>query len=395
MNIEELMSGIAVVIDDAYGRKNGDDKDTIFELVEKIEDKWKVPFYTTHEIPFDKKICRNLLQSASFILLDWKLWPGRSAELEQEGIANNIRFLEQAKECFVPVFIFTNESKDDVIDKLGDLYDKENPKKNFIFIKGKIELASGGFSEPIRAWLQGNASVYTLKTWEQAFYEAKRNLFSTMYDKNPDWPKIFWQCYEDDGVDPSSSMTRLVNDILLGRIETGIFEKKYLGSEKENLAIDSEHIKSIIEAASFIKGENLPENEIRAGDLFKPTDSKYYFLNIRPDCDLIPRKEGIKRDGVELYCIRGEEIQASKKRRSNEGVSESIVFPVCGGKTIKFKFKNLQQKKYSEIKGYRRVGRLIHPYITRIQQSYALYLQRQGLPRIPEEAIETIKKQKA
>ena len=390
MNIEDLMSGIAVVIDDAYSRKNGDDKDTIFELVEKIENEWKVPFYTTHKIPSDEKVCRNLLQSASFILLDWKLWPKNSQELlEQEGIANNIRFLEQAKEYFVPVFIFTNESEDDVIDKLGDLYDKENPGNNFIFIKGKIELASGEFSEPIEAWLQGNASVYTLKTWEQAFYEAKRNLFSTMYDKNPDWPKIFWKCYEDDGVDPSSSMTRLVNDSLLGRIETGIFEEKYLGSEKESPGIDSEHIKSIIEAASFIKGENLPD-EIRAGDLFKLPKGKY-LLNIRPDCDLISR-DGKERDNIELYCIRGTKMRPAEIEKSyerghfNERVSESIVFSVCGGKTIKFRFEDLQQKKYSEIKG-NRVGRLIHPYITRIQQRYALYLQRQGLPRIPEEAI--------
>ena len=137
MNIEDLMSGIAVVIDDAYSRENGDDKDKIFELVENIEDTWKVPCYKTHEIPSDEKVCRNLLQSASFVLLDWKLWPGGSTELEWEGVKNNIHFLEQAKEYFVPVFIFTNESEEDVIGKLGDLYDEENPGNNFIYYKEK------------------------------------------------------------------------------------------------------------------------------------------------------------------------------------------------------------------------------------------------------------------
>ena len=34
-----------------------------------------------------------------------------------------------------------------------------------------------------------------------------------------------------------------------------------------------------------------------------------------------------------------------------------------------------------------RIGRLLPPYITRVQQKYAHYLQRQGLPRIPKQAI--------
>ena len=53
-----------------------------------------------------------------------------------------------------------------------------------------------------------------------------------------------------------------------------------------------------------------------------------------------------------------------------------------------FKFNDLYKKEYPQISDDR-VGRIIHPYITKIQQRYALYLQRQGLPRIPEEALKT------
>ena len=52
----------------------------------------------------------GLLEAASFILLDWRLWPAGADELERAGVASNIRFLEQAKDYFVPVFIFTNEA---------------------------------------------------------------------------------------------------------------------------------------------------------------------------------------------------------------------------------------------------------------------------------------------
>lgn len=31
-----------------------------------------------------------------------------------------------------------------------------------------------------------------------------------------------------------------------------------------------------------------------------------------------------------------------------------------------------------------RVGRLLPPFVTRVQQRYASYLQRPGMPRIPE-----------
>lgn len=391
MDIKDLMSGIAVVIDDAiddaYGKTGSADKnDKISELVKRIENEWKIPFYKTHEIPSDEMV-NSLLRSASFILLDWKLWPSGAKNLESNGIASNINFLKQAKDYFVPVFIFTNESKDDITDEISELYDKDNPERNFIFIKNKAELASG-ISKPIKDWLQGNASVYTLKTWEQTFYKAKRNLFSSMYDKSPDWPKVFWKAYEDDGVAPSSSMTRLINDSVLGRMETGLFEEEYLSSCVSN--ISSEEIKSIITEASFVQKENLSGNELRAGDLFKQSQGRY-LLNIRPDCDCVPRSND--QEDIALYCIKGERIGPSEikklydKGSFNERVSESIVFAGHDNKTIKFNFKELHLAKYSEIKD-QHVGRLIHPHITRIQQRYSAYLQRQGLPRIPKEAIE-------
>ena len=69
-----------------------------------------------------------------------------------------------------------------------------------------------------------------------------------------------------------------------------------------------------------------------------------------------------------------------------ESVGESIAFAACNGKSVRFKFKKLRVKRFAEIKD-ERIGRLLHPCVTRIQQRYALYLQRQGLPSIPEGAI--------
>ena len=386
MDIKNLMSGIGVAIDDAFGPSNlAENDDKIFKLVKGLETEWQIPFYINHEIPSDD-VCKNFLQSASFILLDWKLWPSNASNLEKDGIENNKRFLKRAKEYFVPVFIFTNENPEDIINAISplDFYDEKNPRKNFIFVKSKSEMLDE-FSSPIRDWLKENASVYTLKTWEQAFYEAKRNLFSAMYERTPDWPKVFWKAYKDDSVDPSSSMVNLINNNMLARMETRIFENEVLG--KKPYAIDNTDIKSVLGGASFIPVEKLAD-DLKGGDIFKK-DGKY-FINIRADCDCIPRKKG---QIINLFCIEGKFINSRQTKKLHEGghfnerIWQSIVFGVDQGKSIEFDFRNFTQKPFEEMKD-KRIGRLIHPYITRIQQRYAFYSQRQGLPRIPEEAIE-------
>ena len=176
MNIKNLMSGIGIVIDDALEKDSKNSSDKIFQIVEKLEKEWEIPFYKTDKIPSDN-ICNSLLQSASFILLDWKLWSGNASQLEKNGIEANINFLNRAKDYFVPVFIFTNENPGDVMDKLPDfLYDRERPEKNFIFINQKEQLVQSKSSglQSIEAWMEKNTSVYFLKTWEQAFYKSKR-----------------------------------------------------------------------------------------------------------------------------------------------------------------------------------------------------------------------------
>ena len=382
------MSGIAVVVDDAYSESKENKNDKIFQIVEKIEKEWEIPCYKVKKIPLDN-FCSNLLQSASFVLLDWKLWSGNSPELENSGIETNKSFLEKAKEYFVPVFIFTNENPDDVVYKLSDLYHQDEPERNFIFIKQKAELIAANTLDPINNWIQKNASVYTLKIWEQVFYKSKREFFSSMYTKKPDWPKVFWKSYKDDGVDPSSSITRLINDGLLGRVNTGTFEKEILDAAPSN--VSKKDIRSLIAEASFMQNANLPEDEIRSGDLFKLSRGKY-LINIRPDCDCIPRNNNQKTGDVELYCIEGKKMTETEVQKNfkeghfDERVWESIAFAIHEGKTVRFDFRKFEKKKFSDIKDYR-LGRLIHPYITRIQQRFALYLQRQGLPRIPEEAI--------
>ena len=393
MDVSKLMTGIGVVIDDAYGDDHEDREDPIFEIVNSMEDEWSIPFYKTDSIP-SESTCDNLLASASFILLDWKLWRGNAPELEKDGIGTNVAFLKKAKEYFVPVFIFTNESPPDLISAIEELdpslYDEEAIEKNFIFIEQKANLVQNSVFEVVGDWISKNASVYTLKSWERAFYDSKRSLFSSMYERSPDWPRVFWKSYVSDGADPSSSITQLINDSLLGRMRTGILEGENL--ETDNFIVSRDNIRSLISEACLIRQDYLSEDEIRTGDLFRLSGGRY-LINIRPDCDCIARGDSQTPDDVEVYCVKGKKMSDREVRCSYqnghfvERVSQSIVFALHKGRSIRFDFKQLIKERFAEVRD-KRVGRLIHPYITRIQQRYALYLQRQGLPTIPEAAIE-------
>ena len=397
MELESLMSGIAVVIDDQIENTatEGDDEerkdDLIVRIVEQIGQQWTLPFYKASKMP-PKGTRPNLLQAASFILLDWQLWPSNASLLEEEGIKENIQFLEEAKDYFVPVFIFTNESPEEIKSKLPEtIYREESPEKSFVFIQAKVSLMSDDNSIDLSAvekWLSQNASVYALKIWEKAFYAAKKDLFSSMYSRSPDWPKVFWKAYEDDSVDPSASLTHLINDNLRGRMQTGLFEKEILAASPPDVCRTD--LQALIGETSFRAEKKLSGDEIRCGDLFKQPGKKF-LLNLRPDCDCIPRG-GAVVDEMDLYCVEGKIINPSqldknyKEGHFDERVWESIAFSIYDGKSIRFDFRKLSVKKFSTLKE-ERIGRLLHPYVTRIQQRYALYMQRQALPRIPEAAV--------
>ncbi len=421
MELKNLMSGIAVVIDDRL--ENGatdydlddDNTDLIVKIVKQLEDKWNLPFYAMKRMP-PEKTWPNLLQAASFILLDWRWWPMGASALEQENIKTNIRFLKRAKDYFLPVFVFTNEDPEDVRSELPEsIYHEDSPGKNFVFIQRKAELLSDDsldFSS-IKNWISQNASVYALKVWEQVFHVAKKELFSSMYARSPDWPKVFWKAYKDDGVDPSSSLTHLINDSLRGRMQTNTFEGEILGALPAE--VPRKDLQALITETSVRPLATLPDDEIRCGDLFLQPKRKYllnlrpdcdcedtkaaqeesdetkYLLNLRPDCDCVPR-DGKKPDEVELFCVEGKRMSDSDLGKKyhmghfDERVWECIAFSVHQEKSVRFDFRKLQVRKFSELRS-QRIGRLLHPYLTRIQQRFALYQQRQALPRIPAEAV--------
>ena len=401
MDTKELMSGIAVVIDDAVTSESavngatGLEGDLINRIIGWFEREWGLPFVKSSSLP-PAVLWPNLFQAASFVLLDWRLWPLGSTELREQTIQEVIRFLECARKCLVPVFIFTNDDPENVTDELPEeIYQDPQTGRNFVFVERKDRLWVGDEVDVgiLESWVHGNASVYTLRTWDKVLASARNELFRSMSEKSVDWPRVFWKASVDDGAEPSASLTSLINDSLGGRMHMGAFEEQYLGGESQD--VSGGDLRGLIAETSFRLAEFLPEDEIRCGDVYKRSGGKYW-LNLRPDCDCIPRS-GEAAGDIEVHCIKGRKLGIRELRDDyynestgnfRERVYESVVFAIVGGRSVVFSFKNMQVMKYSAIRE-KRVGRLLHPYLTRIQQRYALYIQRQALPRVPESAVET------
>ena len=188
--------------------------------------------------------------------------------------------------------------------------------------------------------------------------------------------------------DVTSSLPDLINDSLRGRMRTNAFEKEIIGPADAD--VPEEELRVLIGEASFRPQTTLPETEIGCGDIFGQSKGKY-LLNLRPDCDCVPR-DGTELGAVELHCVEGKRMSDAALRdryedgHFNERVWESIAFSGHDGRSVRFDFRKLRLQKFSDLQK-RRIGRLLHPYLTRIQQRFGLYQQRQGLPRIPEAAI--------
>ena len=203
-----------------------------------------------------------------------------------------------------------------------------------------------------------------------------------------DFFMTFMKSFAADGVNMSLELGEVITRNLHTRMTPFSFDEKTLNKRPGKKAKKAE-VRKVLEGERFITKEGLDDNTICAGDIFK-VNSKVY-INIRPDCDCIPRKKG---EAVCLYLLRGSKLtnkQEKKKYRKEFGNFEEIdnqstVFSIIDGRTYDFQFKDLTVMKWPELKD-KRIGRLLPPYITRMQQRYALYLQRSGLPRTPEKAV--------
>lgn len=398
MDDKNLFDGVGVVIDDhVLGNNEHDDK--IIQLVDFLENKKHLPLVKYVQLPDDIDI--SALLAINFLLLDWDLSgldddfgiPISTPALKENAIIDNIKFLKKITETVVvPIFIFSNDSVDEIKNRLieENILEDDNAAVFPIFIKSKSDLFDENgqciMFDLINTWLNNIPSIYVTQKWKNTYLEAINGMALDMREASPFWPNLLWSCYTSDGVNPSEEISSLINQNALSRILPVEFDQNILSGRK---ACDEHILKSLLERQCFMRNEYLGGLS-STGDIYKWQQK--YFLNIRPSCDCVGRDGNNK-----IYLLKGDKVKDKEIQNGlfndkygnfNEQSNFVIVGPIDGF-FFRFKFKDIVIEDFEKKKD-KRIGRLLPPFITRVTQKYGLYIHRQGLPRLPKEVISAV-----
>ena len=460
-DVKKLFSGIAIIIDNEIGNRNT----AISKIKTNLEEN-NIPVVCFPNIPEVEMI--PSFGDASFIILDWNFSDNitdeisgmsgpdvegvrqmtdtiriqAGAELERENQERVIDFIRDVmKKLFVPIFIFSGFSIDQVTDSLTEagLYDTNSA--NRVFIKSKDEVADAdSLFMNIGEWLKKMPSVYALKEVELRLRDTKNRMFNEWDGYSPRWVTILWDLLKNDwGITDDDSMEAqlakqdLGNFIvrnLTNRVTPPEMDAEMLGS---NQSIDVHEMRKVLEGERYIRYDpDHHSNRAFTGDLYR--DGEYYYLNVRAQCDLSRIKRGETSYNPDLYLIEGTELDPAKVvskapkidkdycleirgrkfdlrglKKENKGElntilsnysnqnnfaygeilekkTEVILSCVDNGKIIVFRL-DLMVRKFRDMRD-RLIGRVLPPYITRIQQKCSQYIVREGVMPLPREIFD-------
>lgn len=436
MDVGKLFQGIAVIFDDEIINPT-----STISLIKEIIQSKNIPVAVYKEMPRREVI--PSLSNASFVILDWDYTNSEldidgderlsiPAELKAEQDKELIQFIsELLRLVFIPVFIFTSKSVSSIKTTLRDANLWNDEKQNRIFIKQKNDINTEDLLfGAIEEWIKAMPSVYVLKEWEKNISKSKDAMFLELYGYSPNWVKIIWDMLKEDTIEHHREFGEFVTRTLNNRIGAYSFDEDIIGAHKD---ISSEELRRVVEGERYLVYDDQPE-QAYTGDLFK--EGGKYYLNIRAQCDLSRMDEHGEYNPL-LYCIEGKKLRSKDivtddirmtteetlifgagKRFSLDNMREIckdeakildfnknfarhrngiffrkgaflerndkvIVGCVAGEQALQFDL-NICIKSFSDEKD-NRIGRILPPYITRIQQKCSQNMIREGVMPIPKE----------
>lgn len=391
-----LFKGIAVVIDDKV-----DAEAAIKEIVDAIKAGGGHVVALT-QLPDDDADLENFA-GAAFFILDWNLLDTPHgthipAALSAEQLARKVAFLTKLRQHrHAPVFIFTSENPEEVKEALRahpEIYEDDS---SHILVQQKTAVGSEVY-RVLNDWAGELPSVGALKSWERANGRAANEVFKDLHDRDPFWPVFLWKMFEDDSLLPADEMGRLITRLVASRmhppeIDLGPFLPQLEAKFEANPDRYRNALMRVLEGERFLRKERLDAKTFWTGDVFTETDKEgkvTYFINLLPECDCIERKG---RTPGKLHLLRGREVPDvlesvdPKFGRVLEQDNEEIVVAMFEGKHVRFAFNaDLRVEPWGTWKT-KRIGRLLPPFLTRLQQRYAAYSHRPGLPRVPSALV--------
>lgn len=392
----ELCKGPVIAIDDMI-----DTGDPIDQLIREIEGN-NLPVISFKTLSEARAKTQGFL-SANFIILDWKmigeaelvpvevLTPAGMEEMAGEEVIDFIK--ELRKICIAPIFILSAYDKGEIISKLNGAGITE--EKHCVFVENKSSII-GTLIQRIEDWIR-SPHIYLMKCWTNEWLEKNSMIFWELNELNPDWPALFYRSFESRGEDPILGLRDTLFQLISSEIEVSMIDTSYLVKEEGKTELES--LKDLYRRIVYTT-KNI-ERDIRPGDIFKTKEGakERYYLNIRPECDTTkPQKE--EGNEVLLYLLEGQ-AKRPKDYKDRYDPTRGQIIPwqneifllhLDNHHLVRFEKKELIIKAYSEITGkdYKKICRVVPPFVTQIRQSYSNYVSRFGIPSYPREIVDLV-----
>jgi hypothetical protein len=336
-------------------------------------------------------------QTLSFVVIDWDLSPGSNGAMGSSTLSGFERrklfdFLEQLMAViYCPVFIISREDVDDIRQQV-----KDNPK--MLNRAGEVDTRIAAFPkqalmddivEHLTARVQASPALSVLRTWEQEFDAARNRLFLDFNNMEPDWPVYVWRTALDDHVDPAFELSSVISSNLLTRVNPVAFDDGII--QGHDAEVSGAAMRKVSQGRTFVDESRLSDRMVFPGDIFKldPDNAEEVWINISPVCQTVlrPGAAGGEPEPVHLHLIRGRRVDVSSKSKFTKlesvgkGPTGDVIHTLLEEAPYHFEFRDASLRLWEDVKAFR-IGRLLTPYVTRLQQKHSAYLQAEGLPRV-------------
>lgn len=384
-----LVQGPVVFIDDEVS----DEAKPAYALAQQIRATGR-PIAEYEELPPDEH--SEHWRSIAFLVLDWDLVPGSPGALGGSTLSDFARsslfeWLERfIEKVFCPIFIISAEDVADIERQLND-----NASLQRLVGTGRVKVfpkqtLMENFLQYLEEWITSTPALAALNIWENENESAKNRLFQDMDQLAPDWPAYVWKNAGKDGIDPSYELASVISANLLHRMDTLRFDvdaiREFDGDPTR------EAMRRVIQGRTTLPGARLYPTMILPGDLFSDSDDGVVWVNVTPACHtVISRTEGSGEDEsgkVHLNLVRGQRLERpksksafGKQKNDYDGPNGMLVHVLLGDEPYAFSFKSRRMATWNEV-SEQRIGRLLPPYITLLQQRHAAFLMNEGLPRV-------------
>lgn len=375
-----LLRSTAVVIDDDIDSKES----SISKLITKLEAEG-ILFVKLKDVRDDIDSFSNV----SFIILDWKLeQPDSTLGLFGSALTSFYRervveFIKKITRTFyIPILIFSAENVDLIKEQLNNADAlKHALETGQIGVYNKTDLLSKNVKKQLNLWLEHNQSAQLFKHLDRIIKSTEHKFFNEFDLCNPRWPNFVYNTIaEDKPVDINGEFQEFLLSSFSSRIQTEKFDGKF----SKRCKLLPQDILKIYSSIKFLSYDaNLPDGAY-CGDIYRgelPKNQDKYIINITAACDIRKGK---------CLIIKGNCV-STKNFDKIDKVSEHTIFHINNHDSIVFNFNNYERQKLknineiivSEIK-YKRIGRLLHPYITNLQDRFSMFLIRRGSTKNPK-----------